>query len=119
MVVKKVTVRCYVTLPPFAAEPVLQPGQSWWQALLPIRTRESNLNKRSCPSPEDEIPDEPVSMSLPEPVKSHAELGFRLPDFLLDPWDDKQTFKLLLPVENEDPKDAIAQCIDILMDAKI
>jgi hypothetical protein len=58
-------------------------------------------------------------MSLPEPVKSHEELGFRLPNFLLDPWDDKRTFKLFLPVENEHPKDAIARRIDIFMDARI
>ena len=43
---KKVTVNCYITLPPFAAEPQLKPGQSWWQTLPPTKTRESNRNKR-------------------------------------------------------------------------
>jgi hypothetical protein len=76
MVVKKGTVRCYVTLLPFAAEPVLQAGQSWWQTLPPTQTRESNQNKRTHQSLEDEIPDEPISMSLPELVMSHDELGF-------------------------------------------
>ena len=39
---KKVIVNCYTTLPPFAAEPQLKPGQGWWQTLPLTRTRESN-----------------------------------------------------------------------------
>jgi hypothetical protein len=113
---KKLTVRCYVTLPPFAAEPVLKPGQSWWQTFPPTPTRESNRNKGTRQSSEDEIPDEPISMSL---VISNNKIGFQQPAFSLDPWNDKRTFKLFLAVENEHPKDAIARRIDILMDVRI
>jgi len=43
---KKVPVKCYILLPPYAGEPPLAPGQSWWQTLPPTRTRESSRNKR-------------------------------------------------------------------------
>jgi hypothetical protein len=109
---------CYTS--PFAAEPVLKPGHSWWQTLPPTPTREkSNRNKGTRQSSEDEIPDEPISMSLPEPVISHNKIGFQQPAFSLDPWNDKITFKLFLAVENEHPKDAVARRIDILMDVRI
>jgi hypothetical protein len=34
------------------------------------------------------------------------------------PWDDTSVKALFLPNANEHPKDAIAQCIDIFMEAK-
>jgi hypothetical protein len=38
--------------PTFVAEPVLKPGQIWWQTLPPTWTRESSRHKkRGCPSP--------------------------------------------------------------------
>jgi hypothetical protein len=39
-------------------------------------------------------------------------------DLATDPWNSKRVDKLFLPAENEHPKDAIARCIDILMDAR-
>ena len=44
----RTTIYCYITLPPYDAEPELPPGQSWWQMLPPTKTRESNRNKRIC-----------------------------------------------------------------------
>ena len=45
-VTTRTTINCYITLPPYDAEPELLPGQSWWQTLPPTKTRESNRNKR-------------------------------------------------------------------------
>jgi hypothetical protein len=36
-------------------------------------------------------------------------------DFTADPWSNERVFKLFLPSENEHPKDAIAQHIDITL----
>ena len=101
-------VKCYIMLPPFAAEPGLQPGQSWWQTLPPTRTRESNRNKRTRQSSESDIPDEQIPMNLPEPVVSQMGCHVTQTEFSSDPWDDKRTQKLFLPCENEHPRDAIA-----------
>ena len=56
-------------------------------------------------------------MNLPEPVVSQTGCHVTQTEFSSDPWDDKRTQKLFLPCENEHPKDAIARCIDILMEA--
>jgi hypothetical protein len=41
---KKRTVNCFVALPPFAAEPLLNPGQSWWQMRICVSNRKVNFS---------------------------------------------------------------------------
>ena len=115
---KKQLVRCYIAVPPLTAEPVLQPGQCWWQTLPPTRTRESNRSKRVRKLSEEDISDVTnIDANLPEPVQIQTEEKMEI-DLTTDPWDNKRVRKLFLPVENEHPKDAIARRIDILMEAR-
>ncbi len=39
-------------------------------------------------------------------------------DLATEPWNSKRVHKLFLPVEDKHPKDAIARCIDILIEAR-
>ncbi len=88
-------VKCYIMPPPFAADPGLQPGQSWWQTLLPTWTRESNRNKRTRQSSEEDIPDEQIPMNLPEPFVSQMGCHVTQTEFSSDPWDDENTKAIL------------------------
>jgi hypothetical protein len=54
----------------------------------------------------------------PDTVTSQPEGNKMEIDTSSDPWGNKRVFKLFLPTENEHPKDAIARCIDILMEAR-
>ena len=112
---KKVPVKCYITLPPLAAEPVLQPGEIWWQTLPPTWTRESTRHKRGRPSPSKEEKMEDENINQPE-LESVLSEKMQI-DLVFDPWDDNRTRKLFLPAENEHPMDAIAKRIDLLIDA--
>ena len=110
---QKLTVNCYMTFPPNAAEPPSPSSMSWWQTLPPTRTRESNRNK-CAHLPQDEGNDDESES------KSESENNTNQPmqvDF--DPWNDTKIQQLFLPGDaSAHPKeDAIAQRIDILMEA--
>ncbi len=54
-------VNCYVTVPPFDAEPELSLRQCWYETLPPTHTRESNRSKR-IRSSDDSLESEDVFM---------------------------------------------------------
>jgi hypothetical protein len=116
-------VYCYITLSPYSAEPnVTSPGQSWWQTLPPVRTRESERHKRSrqATKEDEEGYDEKSSQKRDETVKEEdaANPEPMKIETSFDPWDDTNVKALFLTDANEHSKDAIARCIDILMDAR-
>ncbi len=87
---RKLIVNCYITLAPYAAEPQLQPGQSWWQTLPPTRTRESNRNKRVQQTIEKEIADDDSQeLDAKQPECSQQQEQMQI-DYTYDPWEDKK-----------------------------
>ncbi len=115
----KIRTYCYITVPPFTAEPQPSIGKKWFDTLPPTKTRESQRCKRvrsddQQPELNEVVTDDPIANNQPVSdccVKMQTEYEY-------DPWDDIKVRKLFAPLEDEHPMDIIARRIDIFMEAR-
>ena len=115
----KIRTYCYISVPPFTAEPQPPTGKKWFDTLPPTKTRESQRCKRvRSDDPELETNEENTVDSIADnQPESDCCVKMQM-DYEYDPWDDIKVRKLFAPLEDEHPMDAIARRIDIFMEAR-
>jgi hypothetical protein len=115
----KIRTYCYISVPPFTAEPQPPTGKKWFDTLPPTKTRESQRCKRIRkddpePEPNEENTDESIADNQPV---SDCSIKMQM-DYEYDPWDDIKVRKLFALLKDEHPMDAIARRIDLLLEAR-
>ena len=91
-------VNCYLAVPPYAAEPALPSGTSWWETLPPTHIRESNRVKRSRTAVNEErnIGEEVETKFNNQPYfNAHNNLAMEEKEqdncsMRFDPWEDSK-----------------------------